>query len=92
MTSAKRHRTDIATTKRGARHKRRFSVYVALGAGVGLIVVALVAAALLGPCGFLFVVALCLALTVSCGLWLNHQPVVDGSLACVPGPNADRRP
>ncbi len=52
-------------------------VPVALGTGVGLIVVGLVGAALLGPWGFVLVVASYLALSVSYSLWLKRQPVIE---------------
>jgi decaprenyl-phosphate phosphoribosyltransferase len=50
---------------------------VATGAGIALIVVGLVGAALLGPWGFVLVVASYLALTISYSLWLKRQPVME---------------
>ena len=50
---------------------------VAVGAAVALIAIALAGAALLGPWGFLLVVAVYLALTTAYSLWLKRQPVVE---------------
>jgi decaprenyl-phosphate phosphoribosyltransferase len=50
---------------------------VALTVGIALIAVALAGAALLGPWGFVLVLAVYLALTVAYSLWLKRQPVME---------------
>ena len=53
---------------------------VAGAAGVALIAASLAGAALLGPWGFVLVVAAYLALTVAYSLWLKRQPVMELAL------------
>jgi decaprenyl-phosphate phosphoribosyltransferase len=50
---------------------------VAVGAATALIAVSLAGAALLGPWGFVLVVAVYLALTAAYSVWLKHQPVTE---------------